>query len=305
MVGGIAKLKITAFDLIADWGKYDVRERRDDQLSKEWNWICAFYKGLKQGMEIFITYNGKKVELNLEMLMSMATMIVREGLGRGLDFHPRNMGRDALELYNEVLDKMDKGTHLEEQITEGRLDELVLPGMITELGDDELDALRRKIHTVWEEKGSEKDDEDAINRNIIVNNEFIRRGREIPDQDELDKICEEWTKIAVHMIERGNPLRDFEYLLHHIEIDDQGKEQIHHCYFYDHIANLFEQDHLLIKDGKAYLDRKQITDGLFHIIKGLEPTQEIAWSDDEAVKGKVRPKKMSKGMSLKQKAKEW
>lgn len=199
-------MKITAFDLIADWRKYDVMKEQDDRLVDGWNLVCAFYKGLKQGKEIFITYDGKKVQLNMEMLMDMAGMIVREGLGRGLDFHPRNMGRDSLELYNEVLDKMDKDTRLEEEITEDRLDELVLPGTITELSDDELDALRRTIHTVWEENGSRKDDEDAINRNIIVNNEFTRRGREIPDEDELDKICQEWTKIAVHMFENGSLL---------------------------------------------------------------------------------------------------
>lgn len=109
----------------------------------------------------------------------------------------------------------------------------------------------------------------------------------------------------VHMIERGNPLKDFEYLLHHIEIDDQGKEQIHHCYLYDHIANLFEQAHLLIKDGRTYLDGNEITNGLFHIIKGLEPTQENAWSDEEAAEGNIKPKKMKAGMTLKVKAKEW
>jgi len=199
-------VKITAFNLIADWGKYDVMKQRDDKLPDDWNWICAFYKGVKQDKEIFITYDGKEVQLNMAMLMSMATMIVREGLGRGLDFHPPNMGRDSLELYNEVLNKMHKETDLEEEITEDRLDELVLPGSITELSDDELDALRRKIHTVWEERGSVKDDEDAINRNIIVNNEFTRRGREIPDKDKLDKICQEWTKIAVHMFENGSLL---------------------------------------------------------------------------------------------------
>lgn len=199
-------MKITAFNLIADWGKYDVIKEQDDQLVDAWNWVGAFYKGLKQGKEIFVIYNGNKLKLVIEMLMSMASMIVREGLGRGLDFHPRNMGRDSLELYNEVLDKMDKETYLAEDITEDRLDELVLPGTITELSPDELDALRRKIHTVWKENGSEKNDEDAINRNIIVNNEFTRRGREIPDKDKLDKICQEWTKIAVHMFENGSLL---------------------------------------------------------------------------------------------------
>lgn len=199
-------MKITAFNLIADWGKYDIMHEQDNRVIDDWRWVCAFYKGLKQGKEIFITYNGKELKLVMEMLMDMATMIVREGLGRELDFHPRNMGRDSLELYNEILDMMHKETDLEEEITEDRLDELVLPGNITELSDDELDALRRKIHTVWKENGSVKDDENAINRNIIVNNEFTRRGREISDRDELDKICEEWTKIAVHMFEKRSLL---------------------------------------------------------------------------------------------------
>lgn len=200
-------MKITTFNLIADWGKYDVMKQEDNQLAEDWQYVCAFYKGVKQDKEIFITYDGQKVQLNMEMLMSMATMIVREGLGRGLDFHPRNMGQGTLELYNEILDQMDKESLLfQEEITEDRLDELVLPGNITELSDDELEALRRKVHTVWETNGSEKDDESAINRNIIVNNEFTRRGRDISNEDELDKICKEWTKIAVHMFENRSLL---------------------------------------------------------------------------------------------------
>lgn len=106
-------------------------------------------------------------------------------------------------------------------------------------------------------------------------------------------------------VENEMPLRDFEYLLHHVEIDKDGKERIHHCFVYDHIANLFEQGHLLIKAGKAYLDGKEIKDGLFHIIKELEPTQEVAWSNEEARNGKIRPKEMISGMKLKEKAKEW
>lgn len=200
-------MKITTFNLIADWGEYDVIHERDNRLAADWNWVCAFHKGLKQGKEIFIRYNGKKVQLNMDILMDMATMIVRERLGRGFDFHPQNMNAGPLELYNEILDQMDKESLLfQEEITEDRLDELVLPGSITELSDDELEALRRKIHTVWEEKGSEKDDEDAINRNIIVNNELTRRGRDITNEDELDKICKEWTKIAVHMFENRSLL---------------------------------------------------------------------------------------------------
>ena len=100
-------------------------------------------------------------------------------------------------------------------------------------------------------------------------------------------------------------LEDFEYLLHHIEIDDKGKEEIHHCYLYDHIANMFEQTHLWIKNGKVYLDGKLIKDGIFHVIKGLESTQEIAWSNKEAEENGIKPKTMKAGMSLKEKVKEW
>lgn len=98
---------------------------------------------------------------------------------------------------------------------------------------------------------------------------------------------------------------DFEYLLHHIHIGKDGKEEIHHCFLYDHIANLFEQAHLAVKKGVAYLEGKKIQDGIFHVIKGLESTQEAIWSDVEAEKNKIKPKAMEKGMSRKDKAKEW
>lgn len=111
--------------------------------------------------------------------------------------------------------------------------------------------------------------------------------------------------MEINKDEEKKPIEDFEYLLHHIEVDDKGKEKIHHCLVYDHIANMFEQAHLLIKDGKAYLNNREIKEGLFHIIKGLEPTQEVVWSDEEAKENKIKPKKMIAGMSLKEKAKEW
>ena len=98
---------------------------------------------------------------------------------------------------------------------------------------------------------------------------------------------------------------DFEYLLHHIHIGEKGKEEIHHCLLYDHIANMFEQAHLLVKDGKVYINGKLIKDGIFHIIKGLEPTQQAIWSDMEAKENKIKPKKMRAGMTLKEKAGEW
>jgi len=106
-------------------------------------------------------------------------------------------------------------------------------------------------------------------------------------------------------LNKEKQLEDFEYLLHHVVTDENGKEVIHHCYILDHMANLFEQQHIVVKDGKATIGRKKITDGVFHIIKGLEPTQEITWSDEEARNNKIKPKKMAKGMTYKEKAKEW
>ncbi len=100
-------------------------------------------------------------------------------------------------------------------------------------------------------------------------------------------------------------LEDYENLLHHIHIDEKGKEEIHHCLVFDHIANMFKQTHLWIKDGKVYLDGKQVQEGVFHVVKGLEPEQEIVWSDEEAKENRIKPKKMKAGMTLKEKAKEW
>jgi len=102
----------------------------------------------------------------------------------------------------------------------------------------------------------------------------------------------------------AKPLEDFEYLIHHIE-NIKGVEEVHHCYLYDHIGNLFEQTHLVVKDGRATLDGKVVKDGTFHVIKGLEKTQKVVWTDEEAKEAKIRPKAMRAGMTLKQKAKEW
>lgn len=100
-------------------------------------------------------------------------------------------------------------------------------------------------------------------------------------------------------------IEDFEYLLHHIAVDDDGYEEVHHCYVFDHKANLFEQNHLEIKKGKAFINGKQVKEGHFHIIEGLEPTQEIVWSDEDAKKVGIKPKHPRPGMTFKQKAKEW
>ncbi len=115
-------------------------------------------------------------------------------------------------------------------------------------------------------------------------------------------IKEQKEKVNKNLLEEN--LETFEYLIHHVEI--KGDEEIiHHCHMYDHIGNLFEQAHLWIEKGKAYLDGKQIKDGHYHVIKGLEPTQEIAWSEEEATDAGIKPKGMMSGMTLKEKAKEW
>lgn len=101
-------------------------------------------------------------------------------------------------------------------------------------------------------------------------------------------------------------IEDFEYLLHHIAVDEEtGEEEVHHCYIFDHKANLFEQNHLEVKDGKAFVNGKQIKEGHFHIIEGLEPKQEVAWSDEDAKAVGIKPKHPRPGMTFKQKAKEW
>jgi hypothetical protein len=99
-------------------------------------------------------------------------------------------------------------------------------------------------------------------------------------------------------------LETFEYLIHHVSVEGD-EEIIHHCHMYDHIGNLFEQVHLWIDKGKIYLDGKQIKEGHFHVIKGLEETQEVAWSEQEATDAGIKPKGMMSGMTLKEKAKVW
>lgn len=116
---------------------------------------------------------------------------------------------------------------------------------------------------------------------------------------------EEDTSLHEKMDRGLRTLEDFMYLLHHVHPKVDGGEELHHCMVCDHKGNMFELTHLLIKDGKVYLNGKTIKEGQFHIISGLEPTQEVAWSDTDAEAMKVKPKKMVAGMTLKQKAGEW
>jgi len=126
------------------------------------------------------------------------------------------------------------------------------------------------------------------------------------DETKRVKVKEDYGKADKKKTEEPLPaLEDYEDLLHHIHIDDDGKEEIHHCLILDHIANMFEQAHLWIKDGKVYLNGEEIKEGVFHVVKSLEPDQEVVWSDKEAGENKIKPKKMKAGMTLKEKAKEW
>lgn len=101
------------------------------------------------------------------------------------------------------------------------------------------------------------------------------------------------------------PIEDFEYLLHHIEVDRDGKETTHHCLVYDHIGNMFLQGHLIVKDGHIHIDGKEIKNGSFHIIVGLEPTQEVTWSDEEARRAGIDQKPMHDGLTRRQKSAVW
>ncbi len=106
------------------------------------------------------------------------------------------------------------------------------------------------------------------------------------------------------LIEILTDMKDWEYLIHHIH-DKDDKEVIHHCRLYDHKANLFIQEHLVVNKGVATIRGKKVEDGLYHVITGLEETQEVCWSDDEATKAGIKGKRMLDGMTKKEKAKEW
>lgn len=131
----------------------------------------------------------------------------------------------------------------------------------------------------------------------------LRKAKHILKQVERIKLLSA-KKEVIEKTHGGEQIKDFEYLIHHIETKD-GVEEVHHCCLYDHIANLFDQGHLTIKNGKALLDGKAVKDGTYHVIVGLEEKQEVAYSNKEAIAAKIKPKKLRAGMTLKQKAKEW
>ena len=53
------------------------------------------------------------------------------------------------------------------------------------------------------------------------------------------------------------------------------------------------------------MDGKKAEEGRYHVITGLEPDQEVVWSDEEANEAEIKPKRMHSGMTKKEKSKEW
>ena len=49
--------------------------------------------------------------------------------------------------------------------------------------------------------------------------------------------------------EHGEPIEDWEYLIHHIEVID-GEEELHHCFVLDHLGNKYETGHVIDENGK-------------------------------------------------------
>lgn len=88
-------------------------------------------------------------------------------------------------------------------------------------------------------------------------------------------------------------LADYEYLLHHAHLEDESEERLDHCLLFDHLGNAFELEHL------------QKGEETYHIVKGLEPTQSVAWSDEQAREERILPKELKAGMSFEEKADEW
>jgi len=69
----------------------------------------------------------------------------------------------------------------------------------------------------------------------------------------------------------GDPIEDWEYLIHHIEVVD-GTEELHHCFVLDHLGNKYEVGHVINKEDKQQ-----------HCIVGLVEDQDVYWSDQEAI----------------------
>ena len=84
----------------------------------------------------------------------------------------------------------------------------------------------------------------------------------------LEKIIKK-SIIEVFADEKEQNLEEWEYLIHHVEVD-KDKEILHHCFMLDHLGNLYETEH--IDDGGK----------IRHVLKGLASDQEVLWSNQDA-----------------------
>jgi hypothetical protein len=82
----------------------------------------------------------------------------------------------------------------------------------------------------------------------------------------------EWNDRKFAQEEEGHePLPDWAYLIHHVQSNPDGEEELHHCSVLDHLGNLYKVDHIETKEGDVA-----------HCIVGLEEDQDVYWSDEDA-----------------------
>ena len=66
-------------------------------------------------------------------------------------------------------------------------------------------------------------------------------------------------------------MENWEYLIHHIHVDEKtGKEIIHNCPLVDHLGNLYKIEHIKDDDGN-----------IKHYVVGLIEDQKVYWNDEE------------------------
>ena len=88
---------------------------------------------------------------------------------------------------------------------------------------------------------------------------------------EVQSITEKLIALVKKRHRLKDPIEDWEYLIHHIEVVN-GVEELHHCFLLDHLGNKYKIDHIIDREGK-----------LRHCILGLVENQDIYWSDQEAI----------------------
>lgn len=71
------------------------------------------------------------------------------------------------------------------------------PDTLNTMSDAELDELRETVHEIWRNQGSKDNDNLAISASIVINNQYMLRGRKLPNEDKLDKISETKQKTAI------------------------------------------------------------------------------------------------------------